>query len=189
MARPKKAFATKAERVAHEARLTKRRAKNAEERAARAISEAAEGDADFEELARNRRNSLTNSRLAIQARNGGIASPKRISAARENLTLAFDLMGGVPALVRWGKKNPTEFYRLWSRLIPKESVELSAQLPLEALLSKLSGHEGMSVMDAAHQVGNDMMQEARHRVIEQDAEYAAQGLPSPEFDMYDEETL
>jgi hypothetical protein len=31
---------------------------------------------------------------------------------------AFDDMGGVEALVQWGAKNPTEFYRICARFIP-----------------------------------------------------------------------
>jgi hypothetical protein len=33
---------------------------------------------------------------------------------------AFDNLGGVKALVNWAKDNPTEFYRLASKLIPTE---------------------------------------------------------------------
>lgn len=40
--------------------------------------------------------------------------------AKEAFQLAFKGMGGVPQLVRWAKKNPTEFYKLYSRLIPVE---------------------------------------------------------------------
>jgi hypothetical protein len=33
---------------------------------------------------------------------------------------AFDELGGVAALVQWGKKYPTHFYGLYSKLIPQE---------------------------------------------------------------------
>jgi hypothetical protein len=33
---------------------------------------------------------------------------------------AFDKMGGAQALLEWGKKNPTDFYKLSSKLIPTE---------------------------------------------------------------------
>src|SRR6266496_2386030 len=45
---------------------------------------------------------------------------KATAATREALQKAFDDLGGVPALVKWGKANPDEFYRLWGRLIPGE---------------------------------------------------------------------
>jgi hypothetical protein len=53
------------------------------------------------------------------------------------LTEAFDGLGGVPALVQWGKTNPTPFYLCWSRLAPKEPPETNilhiGQLHLDAL--------------------------------------------------------
>jgi hypothetical protein len=39
---------------------------------------------------------------------------------KEALEQAFDDMGGVPALVQWGRANPSEFYRIWSKMLPRE---------------------------------------------------------------------
>lgn len=39
-------------------------------------------------------------------------------AAKEAFQLAFDDMGGPAALAIWGKSNKTEFYKLFSKLIP-----------------------------------------------------------------------
>ena len=36
-------------------------------------------------------------------------------------TDAFTLIGGVPRLALWADENPTEFYRIYSKLMPKES--------------------------------------------------------------------
>ena len=33
---------------------------------------------------------------------------------------AFELIGGTPRLAIWADENPTEFYRLYSKLMPKE---------------------------------------------------------------------
>ena len=33
---------------------------------------------------------------------------------------AFQLIGGTPRLAIWGHENPTEFYRLWSKLAPRQ---------------------------------------------------------------------
>ncbi len=33
---------------------------------------------------------------------------------------AFQLIGGVPRLAIWADENPTEFYRLYGKLVPKE---------------------------------------------------------------------
>lgn len=173
MSRPVKDFGNAHKNKLHKAALERRRKKAAEKRGLQAAVEAAEGEANFHEIVEAEKTRLGKNSLAVK---GGQATPTRIAAARENLSSAFDLMGGVPALVKWGKSNPTEFYRLWARLIPKESVEVSAQLPLEALLSKLSSREGESVQEAAYQIGTEMLEEARHRVLE--ADYTE--LPGPD---------
>lgn len=158
----------------HKAALERRRLKRLEEKAIKAVSQVAEGESDFATLVEAEKIRL-GAQESQQAK-AGRSSPSRIAAARENLTLAFDLMGGVPALVVWGRSNPTEFYRLWARLIPKESVEVSAQLPLEALLAKLSGREGESIQEAAYQIGTEVLAEARDRIL--DAEYTE--TPGPD---------
>lgn len=44
---------------------------------------------------------------------------KTTAAQREAILAAFTAMGGVPALVRWGKTDRASFYRLWGSIIPK----------------------------------------------------------------------
>ncbi len=34
---------------------------------------------------------------------------------------AFELMGGIPRLAIWAHEHPTEFYKLYSRLLPSQS--------------------------------------------------------------------
>lgn len=47
--------------------------------------------------------------------------PNKITrSVKEAIVAAFDDLGGVPSLVGWGKKNPSEFYGLWGRLAPRE---------------------------------------------------------------------
>jgi len=41
---------------------------------------------------------------------------------KEAVALAFDEMGGVPALVKWAKRHQTDFYKIAARLIPHEIV-------------------------------------------------------------------
>ena len=43
---------------------------------------------------------------------------KTTKSVKEALVLAFEKRGGVKALLAWADKNETEFYRLWSKLIP-----------------------------------------------------------------------
>ena len=44
---------------------------------------------------------------------------KVTQAQRHAIHEAFDRVGGVDALQRWGYKNPDAFYALWGRTIPK----------------------------------------------------------------------
>ncbi len=167
MSRPRREIADPKKAAAHAKSLERRRRAHAERISREALQAGEAGAADFQNLVEAEKKRLGLGPTLAQV--GGKAAPKSITAAREHLTAAFDLMGGVPALVVWGRKNPTEFYRLWARLIPKESVGLTASLPLEDLLAKLSNNEGMSVADAAYQIGNDILSEARDMVIEHDA--------------------
>lgn len=49
---------------------------------------------------------------------------KTTASVKQALTDAFVKMGGVPSLVTWGKENPTEFYKLYVKLLPTD-VQLS----------------------------------------------------------------
>lgn len=47
--------------------------------------------------------------------------PNKITASmREAWREAFDKLGGVEALVAWGKKNPDDFYKAVTKLIPQD---------------------------------------------------------------------
>jgi hypothetical protein len=45
---------------------------------------------------------------------------KTTATVKEALQLAYAGMGGAEALTTWAKANPTEFYRLWARMLPTE---------------------------------------------------------------------
>lgn len=191
MSRPRKVIKNVAERKKHEAALARRRERHAQakglEQAKAVAAEGAESEADFQALVAAEQKRIESQNVTT-GKMGGAPSQKKVIAARENLSLAFDLMGGVAALVVWGRQNPTEFYRLWARLIPKESVEVSAQLPLEALLEKLNGRSsaGMSVAEAAYSVGSEVLEEARVRVLEHVAHNPDERDP---YEDHDEETI
>lgn len=166
MAKPKKIYDDPKKQKRHEAALARRRQKHAQatgmRRAIEAAQSVSEGEVDFDELIR-----VEKERMGIfesQQSQAASKSPKTVATARENLTKAFDLMGGVPALVAWGRGNPTEFYRMWARLIPRETVEASVSLPLEDLLSKLQGRQGQTVAEAALGVGLEILEESRAKV-------------------------
>lgn len=141
-------------------------ARLARETSAAAAKKAAFSPEEFEKMVEVERARMDKKNEA--ARSKTTTGPRAITAARDSLSSAFDLMGGVPALVAWGRDNMTEFYRLWARLIPKESIGVTAQLPLEDLLDQLSSKEGMSVAEAALQVGEDTLAAAREAVIIED---------------------
>lgn len=169
MPRPAKKFKTKAEEAKHAEHLRKRRARHAEAVTLRMASQAAEGQADFQALVEAEKQRMDANQQQTAGRKGAAQSPKVTTAARDNLSRAFDLMGGVPALVVWGRANPTEFYRIWARLIPKESAESTQALPLETLLSKLASKEELSVGQAAYEIGMETLEAAREQVSIEDA--------------------
>lgn len=45
---------------------------------------------------------------------------KTTVAVKEAFREAFELLGGTQALVVWAADNPTQFYQLYSKLIPTE---------------------------------------------------------------------
>ena len=45
---------------------------------------------------------------------------KTTASVKEALTQAFEQMGGVPALLTWGRSSPDEFYKLWAKMLPTE---------------------------------------------------------------------
>ena len=48
-------------------------------------------------------------------------SPNKLTASiKAAIRDAFDELGGVESLVKWGRKNPDAFYPLWARLAPQE---------------------------------------------------------------------
>jgi len=95
---------------------------------------------------------------------------KVTKTARANLYAAFEDMGGVEELVRWGRGNPTEFYRIWARLIPVEVEDESKNMPLETLLDMLSKRADQTVEQAATAIGHELLDKAREEV---DVEAAA----------------
>ncbi len=50
-------------------------------------------------------------------------------SVKEAFSEAFEKLGGVEALVRWGQRNPTDFYKLVSKLIPTDVNMAIKQIP------------------------------------------------------------
>ena len=50
---------------------------------------------------------------------------KTTAKVKEAMELAFEGIGGVPALIEWAEDNKTEFYKLFAKLLP---VQVEANL-------------------------------------------------------------
>lgn len=57
-------------------------------------------------------------------------TPNKVSAtAKENIIAVFTRMGSTAGMARWAKKHPTDFYRIYARLLPTE-IEGSLNVPV-----------------------------------------------------------
>lgn len=157
--------AEKAHRIKLENRRTRRalRKQSEREQAAElahndAASDGEEGDVDQRVLGRKQQSIAAS------------VAPKAVQATRAQLLEAFELMGGVPSLVKWGKTNPTEFYRIWARLLPKDAPEPDqGKMPLETLLAKLAERSEQPIDQAAREIGAEALAAARDDVNLEDA--------------------
>src|SRR5690348_4085534 len=62
--------------------------------------------------------------------------PNKMTASiRAAIGEAFTKLGGVKSLVKWGKENPDEFYKLWGRLAPSEVELTTPDGPLEVAVT------------------------------------------------------
>lgn len=69
---------------------------------------------------------------------------KFTSSVKEAFAEAFGTLGGAPALAKWGKENPTDFYKLASKLIPAE-VNAAVEGNLTVEIIKFADIEGDEV--------------------------------------------
>jgi hypothetical protein len=58
---------------------------------------------------------------------------------------AFQMIGGVPRLALWANENPTEFYRLYGKLMPSSQV-LHISPPVEGQSRRLSTEELLQIV-------------------------------------------
>lgn len=48
-------------------------------------------------------------------------TPNRVTAsAKENILAVFTRLGGTAEMAAWARRHPTDFYKLYARLIPTE---------------------------------------------------------------------
>jgi hypothetical protein len=65
---------------------------------------------------------------------------KRTIAVKDALETAFDELGGIDGLVQWARRDPGEFYRQWSKMLPKD-INVNATVTLGELLDALKKPE------------------------------------------------
>ena len=69
-----------------------------------------------------------------------IAIPRSKDLRRQQVVNAFQdafhLIGGTPRLALWADENPSEFYRLYSKLLPKEQKETDKEIVINHVLPK-----------------------------------------------------
>lgn len=171
MAKARETAAEKAHRLKLENRRARRALRKQNEREAEAEIAHIDGASDGEDGEVDRK--------VLGVKQQSIAAsvaPKAVQATRQQLLEAFELMGGVPALVKWGKTNPTEFYRIWARLLPKDAPEPDAgKMPLEQLLAKLAERSDQPIDQAAREIGAEALAAARDEVSVEDAVAAFRG--------------
>ena len=64
-----------------------------------------------------------------------IGTPNRLTGAFRNaVRIVYDSLGGHAAFLKWAKKNPTEYYRIASRLIPGEMQENSRDASIRVIV-------------------------------------------------------
>lgn len=70
------------------------------------------------------------SKLPLQ-RGGRLPGQKNLigKSAKENVIAVFTRLGGTAQMADWAKKNQTDFYRLYAKLIPQQ-IEGELNIPV-----------------------------------------------------------
>lgn len=66
------------------------------------------------------------------------AKGKIAGAAKDNIQAVFVRLGGTAAMAKWAEDNQTDFYRIYSRLLPHEVTGADGG-PVQVAASWLAG--------------------------------------------------
>lgn len=62
-------------------------------------------------------------------------TPNKLAGdVRANVLAVFEKLGGVDAMVKWAQQKPTDYYLIYSKLLPKD-VNLDATVRLEDIVA------------------------------------------------------
>ena len=75
---------------------------------------------------------------------------KTTAAVKETLMLAFEGVGGLHALIEWGKANPTPFYQTWAKLLPNE-IKAELEIGTYELTTEDRHRRVIAIFDAARE--------------------------------------
>lgn len=81
-------------------------------------------------------------RFALTSLRDGFVIQAGLGNARKNFDLVFEMIGGAERMADWADKNPTEFFKLYSKNIVKE-VEQTTTIT-ETLEQKLARLEAQA---------------------------------------------
>lgn len=73
------------------------------------------------------------------------AKAKTPTSVKENIICVFTRMGGTAEMAKWARKNPTDFYKIYAKLLPMQvtgengdPIRLSIENAKSSLITKLS---------------------------------------------------
>jgi hypothetical protein len=70
-------------------------------------------------------------------------------------TNAFEMIGGLPRLAVWGDANPTEFYKLYAKLLPSSStIDMTAEQTITVRHKMARPHDYKADITDATTVGD-----------------------------------
>lgn len=63
------------------------------------------------------------------------------ATAKENLIAVFTRLGGTAQMAAWARKNQSDFYRLYARLVPQQIDLEITERPIDVAANPLSAGE------------------------------------------------
>jgi len=85
----------------------------------------------------------------VQPLSPGAVSGRRITQqVREGLLAVFEALGGEVALLTWAKENPSQFFGMWSKAVPRESESANRAQGITVVVSSAAEIARRPVIEA-----------------------------------------